>query len=101
MSKHNDNHQTHPVEEKQTVVEETVVPDYPVVEELKALAGVVTNCRKLNVREHPDTSADVLGELLMNSEVRVVANEKYDEWYHVITASGIDGYCMKKYIEVH
>lgn len=100
MAKHKHNREMYPVEEEQIAIDETPTQEYPVVEEPELAVGVVANCRKLNVREHPDTSANVLSELLALSEVQVVANEKFDEWYHVITASGIDGYCMKKYIDV-
>ena len=100
MAKHKNNHEIRHVEEEQIAIEETAAQDYPVVEEPELVVGIVANCRKLNVREHPDTSASVLNELIALSEVQVVVNEQYDEWYHVITASGVEGYCMKKYIDV-
>ena len=118
MSKHKNNNTTYSAEEEQypvdeTVIEETTVEetsvttpeietDEPVVveETPKFVIGVVVGCGKLNVRKQMSTTADILCELPVKSEVQVFADENNDEWYHVITASGIEGYCMKKYITV-
>ena len=77
-------------EDDPVVVEET--PDF--------VTGVVVGCTKLNVREQMHTGATVLCELPVSSEVRIIADEHHDAWYHVFTASGVEGFCMKKYIAV-
>lgn len=88
-----------PVEETVETPVETVVEEKPVTKKkAKKLTGTVVNCAKLNVREHPDTSAAVLCVIPASSEVKVFAEEKFDEWVHVVTEDGVDGYCMKKYI---
>ena len=108
MAKRKNNHEACPVEE-QPVVDETITPipvevDEPVVVEAvtepKTFTGVVIDCRKLNVREQMNTGAKILCDLPVSSEVQVCAEEHHDEWYHVFTASGIEGFCMKKYISI-
>ena len=37
---------------------------------------------------------------MYDSEVKVIAGEVHDDWYHVFTASGVEGFCMKKYIAI-
>jgi hypothetical protein len=91
-------------EEPQTVPEvapEPVVEAVPeAVAEPKVGAGVVVGCVKLNVREHPSADADVLCMLPVMSQVLVDLENKYDDWFHVFTAAGQEGYCMKRFIEV-
>jgi hypothetical protein len=111
MSKKN-NHSTTPVvEEEQVVVEEETTmtePDTveeetveePVVAEPEATEGVVVNCTKLNVREHPSTDAKVLCVLPVSTELVVFMDEKYDGWYSVCTDNQTLGYCMKQYISI-
>jgi uncharacterized protein YgiM (DUF1202 family) len=85
-----------------SIPEEVAVTEEPVTpkKKVKKIKGVVIGCAKLNVREHPSTESTVLCTVPASSEVRVVANEKHDEWYHVFTETGVEGYCMKKYISV-
>ena len=73
----------------------------PVVEEEPMIVtGTVVNCVRLNVREQMNTGATVLCVLPAGAEVEVIADEEHDEWYHVITATGIEGFCMKNYIQL-
>ena len=81
-----------PVEEPMVTIEEVQVPAYAV--------GVVANCNSLNVREHPDRSAAVITVLRAGSEVQVDVGAKLDTWVHVYTATGLDGFCMKEYIDM-
>lgn len=89
------------------VVEEPVVVDVPVEEtvveapETSAYAvGIVVNCNSLNVREHADRKAGVITVLRAGTEVQVDVATKLDAWVHVYTATGLDGFCMKEYIDV-
>jgi hypothetical protein len=94
-------------EEEQFPVEETPVPtpadivEKPVVEKApKLVTGTVVGCRKLNVRMQMHLGAKILCELLAASKVQVLVDEKHNEWYHVFTESGVEGYCMKQYISI-
>lgn len=62
--------------------------------------GIVTGCLSLNVRKEPRMSSEII--CLLDSLTEVLIDEKgsTDEFYKVTTASGIDGFCMKKYISI-
>lgn len=77
------------------VVEETVEEVVPV-----SVTGVVSGCKKLNVRKSPTPLADVLCVLNENSKVEISEDDSTVEFYKVTTASGVEGYCMKKFITV-
>lgn len=84
------------------VVEELAEADSPVlkaVEDVKI--GMVTDCKKLNVRKNPSADADIICELLKLAEVMISDSESTDEFYKINTDSGIEGFCMKKYIAVN
>lgn len=71
----------------------------PVKMEEKASTGKVT-CELLNVREAPNTDADVVEVITKDSEVTINLKESTDEWYKVLTSNKFTGYCMKKFIAV-
>ena len=94
--------QPKPVEEVVEVVEE-VVEEIPVVEEVveevKApVVGVVADCKKLNVRKAPNPNASVVCEIAVGTEVEIDEANSTGEFYKVVLASGMEGFCMKKYI---
>lgn len=62
--------------------------------------GIVVDCKKLNVREQPSSSAAVLGIIPAETELMVDENESTDEFYKILMASGLEGFCMKKYIMI-
>lgn len=85
---------------EETVVEESAVEE-PIVEAPQNFAvATVVDCGSLNLREHPDTKAKVLSVLPKNTEVQVEITNAFDDWYHVCTATGLEGYCMKQYIAI-
>lgn len=92
--------QTSIVEEKTDVAnsEENEVIICP--EQCEYVAGIVAGCTKLNVREHPNMDGSVVCVLPAATEVKVCTAHNYEDWYEVCTASGVEGYCMKKFISV-
>lgn len=68
--------------------------------ESKPTIGVVTDCAKLNVRKYPYTYADVRTIIMLGDRVTIDEDGSTDIFYKVCTATGIDGYCMKQYIEI-
>lgn len=72
---------------------ESDVPPIPVV-------GTVINCAKLNVRAKPLADAAVLCVLDANSEIEVRVEKSTNEWVNVITAAGIEGFCMRRFMKV-
>lgn len=87
--------------ENKTVVEQTteVVNDTLVVEE-KAVVyiGKIRDCDKLNVREEPTLEAKVVCKLDKLSEVYVDKSKSTRDFYKILTSTGVNGYCMKKYM---
>lgn len=118
MSKHNyskyskqENVEAMPETMVDTVVEpvtEVVAEPSPVVEtkaevktEVKPKTGTVTGCNKLNVRSEPRIDADVVAILDAKSEVQINAAKSNKEWVCVCTVTGIDGYCMRKFVNTN
>ena len=121
MSRHNysqyskQNNQTAEVEIEETdVVVETAEPKVDVVEvtdvvienvetvaQPEKVIGVVANCSKLNVRATPDATAEVVCVIDVNSEVEIDVEKTTIDWVSVCTTTGIEGYCMRKFIEAN
>lgn len=70
------------------------------VEEKAKVTGIVTDCLKLNLREKSDPDANVVAVINALSEVAVDMEASTDSFYKVCTATGIEGFCMRKYIAV-
>ena len=69
-------------------------------DETSELIGYVTDCVKLNVRESASKDSNVLCEIILNSKVIVDEENSTDDFYKVTTETGVEGYCMKQYINV-
>ncbi len=69
----------------------------PVVEPSPKI-GRVFGCTSLNVRKAPKTNAVVICTINCHAEVEIDELESTDDFYKVFTASGVVGYCMKKFI---
>lgn len=85
----------------------TTVPEVKMVTEtvetvaLPATAeGFVVDCARLNVRAEASIDSEVVYVLDSMSEIEVDMNKSTNEWLHICTASGVEGYCMRKYVEV-
>ena len=87
-----------PVEPTETAEVEMVVETVETVELPAAVTGVVTNCVKLNVRVKPSIDADVACVLDAKATVTIDVDKSNSEWFKVTTDTGVDGYCMKKYV---
>ena len=61
-------------------------------------SGVV-NCTFLNLREQPSRESEVVTCLENGDEVLIDETDSTDEFYKVCTASGIEGFCMKQFID--
>lgn len=86
-----------PVEETVKPVEETV----KTVALPKTVDGMVVGCAKLNVRTEPSLFSDIVCTLDAMSEIEIDVDKSDNDWFYVCTASGIEGYCMRKYVEAH
>ena len=64
----------------------------------KTINGVVANCTKLNIRKEPSIHAEILGVVNVDSEMKIDMDKSNDKWFYVSTAVGIDGYCMRDFV---
>lgn len=80
-----------------SLVQETVETK-PVPETVK---GTVVGCTKLNVRKSPSITGEVVAILSVDSDVEIDIQKSNFEWFHVCTAIGVEGYCMRKFINAH
>lgn len=64
------------------------------------IIGVVTECAKLNVREEPVADAEILTTIPLGAEVQVDIFESTEDFYKITTEAGVEGYCMKDYINI-
>ncbi len=89
--------ETNPVDEAITAEVKETLSDV-VTEAKETVFGVITDCLKLNVRKEPKIDADVLTIIPALSKVQVDTGDSTDEFYKVCTETGIEGFCMKKYV---
>ena len=90
------------VEENNETVNETVelaITEPVVTEIVQTPDNGVVNCERLNVRKRPSKDAEVLCVINKNDKIKLL-NEQNEEFIKICTASGIEGYCMKKFINV-
>ena len=73
---------------------EEIIPENGVV---KQPTGKVT-CGQLYVRSEPTVDSEPLGIIKRDSVVEII--EDAGEFYNVYTETGLDGFCMKKFIAV-
>lgn len=66
----------------------------------KEVVGVVTNCDRLNIRKFPKPNAEILCDVAALSNLLIDLNNSTNEWLSVCTETGIEGYCMKKFVVV-
>lgn len=83
-----------------------IIPEVKLAEEavntvtLPAMVkGVVVDCTRLNVRANPTTDADIVCVLDVHSEIEIDVNKSTDEWFYICTAAGMEGYCMRKFVD--
>lgn len=78
------------------ILEEPAVEE----EQVEQKVGTVVGCVKLNVRRKPNPISEVLCEIPNAATVLVDDAESTVEFYKICTSAGIEGYCMKKFIEI-
>lgn len=67
----------------------------------ETVEGVVVGCAKLNVRAEANLFADVVCVLDASSEIEIDVNKSNNDWFYICTATGIEGYCMRRFVEAH
>ena len=94
MNKYNDYmaNQQISVDENAYVTPEPEVPE-PTV-------GTVVDCPRLNVRVKPRANADVVCIIERDSKVMIDEENSTENFYKICTEVGIEGYCMKQFIDI-
>ena len=100
MSKKNYD-ETESVEQVENPIDETPIETEPVEQptESEPIEGVV-GCEKLYVRSDATVDSETVGVINRDSKVFIYEDESTEEFYKVCTATGLEGYCMKKFISV-
>lgn len=87
------------------VTENTVEIEAPVVEvtveKNEPKMGAVSGCVRLNVRETPSIDGEVVAIIKKGEVVEIFEEESTDEFYKVCTATGAEGFCMRKFITIN
>ena len=87
------------VDKKETKREEPTEPTEPTKNEPKTIIGNVT-AKRLNIREKPDIGSSILCVAEANSEL-MIEEDASKEWFKVCTVLGVEGYCMKKFVDIN
>lgn len=64
------------------------------------LLAVVVNCAKLNVRKEASKDSEVVCIITKGDEVAVDLDASTEDFYKINTSNGIEGYCVKDFIEI-
>ena len=82
------------------VDESAIIQNPELSKPAEPIISIVTNCVRLNVRETPIITAKILSEVDVNSKLMIDKTESTEEWFKVYTETGIEGFCMKKFITI-
>lgn len=66
----------------------------------QSLIGIATDCMVLCVRKEPSTTSEVVKEVECLSEFEIDEEESTENFYKVRTESGIEGFCMKRFVQI-
>lgn len=82
------------------VIEETVAETVEAPVEPKS--GTVVGCKNLRVREQPIATNDlnVICEIKEGTKILIAEDDSTGDWYKVCLENGVEGYCMKKFINL-
>lgn len=70
----------------------------PEVKPIRVMAGVISDCKKLNIRNTPDKDGEIIAVLDVDTDVSINMDESTKDFYKVSTLDGIEGYCMTKFV---
>lgn len=74
------------------------INDEPITEFKNDVVGTV-KCDKLNIRKGPGIENDVICVIDKDTKVEII-DKPNEDWYEIYTVSGIEGFCMKKFIKI-
>ena len=68
-------------------------------ESLAPTMGYV-KAKRLNIRKEPNIESGIVCIVETGSELMIEKEGSTKEWFKVYTASGFEGYCMKKFVTI-
>lgn len=87
---------------EETTVEETVKTEVVETKEETVRVGPkigrVTGCEKLNVRNQPN--GKIITVIESGTELIVDEEKSNAEWVNVALESGVEGFCMRKFVNI-
>ena len=99
MSKKNYD-KTETVEQVENPIDDTPIETEPIKPAKPEPIEGTVGCEKLNVRSDATIDSEPVGVINRDSKVFIYEDESTEEFYKVCTATGLEGYCMKKFISV-
>lgn len=63
--------------------------------------GVVVGYKRLNIREEPSKESEVVDIVPVETELLIDSDFEHELFYSVLTPDGIDGYCMKEFVDIN
>lgn len=106
MSKKHAKENNEVVEKIEEIVPEPAVVEEDVVDELVfdpepiKVEGEVVDCTQMYVRSEPSIDSEPLGIIKCGTKVEIFEVESTLDFYSVCTETGLEGFCMKKFIAV-
>lgn len=82
-------------------IEEPQITEEEVKESKKLMIGTVMDCSSLNIRAKSNINSEIIATVKAGTELLIDKDESVNDWYKVYTETGIEGFCMKKYVSVH
>lgn len=89
-----------PTHKPSVIVEDFIESVEKVASDLFRELPAHVNCPLLNVRVAPHPEADIVYQISKSTKIMVYPVYSTDDFYKICTATGIEGYCMKKFIDV-
>lgn len=59
--------------------------------------GTVCGCESLNIRKVPN--GEILGTVTVGTKL-MIETDSNDDWCHIYTSEGIEGFCMRKFVNI-
>ena len=89
-------------ENVQTEETESTVNEVNEESSIEGTIGIVSGAERLYVRKEPVAGSDAICTINKDSKVQIdlKGTEPENDFYKVVTSEGIEGYCMKKFINI-
>lgn len=96
-----DNIVREPVVVEETDKEDNIIREPIIVEEkeIEAVKVGIVNCNKLNVRSEPKKDS-LVKIIICNGDSIEILDDSDKDFYKVLTSDKVEGYCMKKFIDI-